>query len=193
MQALLVVILLGFGVGMLRGGSWRNLAGARFRLVSAVFIGMGFQIAAAFVEPVRGGRLSVALVITSFAAVFAFAAANYRLPGMSLVALGALSNLVVIWANQGMPVARIALDRAGLPGAFVGGESGARGAHHLLTDSSRLTPLADVIPLPPFRNVISVGDIVIWAGILLLVQDLTSARRRRRPAPPEEEKIATER
>lgn len=182
MLALAVVVLIGFLVGLVRGGSWRNLAGAKFRLVSVIFVGVAFQVAAALLSSVDHGRLSIALVVTSFAAVFAFAAANWRLPGMALVALGALSNLIVIWANQGMPVSRSALDRAGFTDAYVAGRGGARGAHHLLSDSSRLTPLADVIPLPLFRNVVSAGDVVIWAGILLLVQDLTAGPRGRRKA-----------
>jgi hypothetical protein len=122
-------------------------------------------------------------VLASFALTFGFAAMNWRLPGMTLLAVGALMNFVVIAANGGMPVSLDALDRAGLGNPF---EDGAvtKGAHHALDDESRLTFLADVIPIRVASNVVSAGDIVIWAGLLLLIQQLMVGRpgKRRRGA-----------
>src|SRR5690606_38717098 len=42
----------------------------------------------------------------------------------------------------------------------------------LLTDATALPWLADVIPLPPLKLVVSIGDIVLVAGMIPLTHDL---------------------
>ena len=60
-----------------------------------------------------------------------------------------------------------------------------KGAHHALTDSSRLRFLADVMPITVTQNVVSVGDLFIWAGVLILVQQLmVGPRGKRRRGKP---------
>ncbi len=175
MIGLILAIAVGVIVGFIRGGSLKTLGDADLRAVWVVFAGVILQLGSTAAE--RGADLrwlALALVLASFACVFTFAALNFSLPGMTLIALGALSNLVVISANSGMPVSREALDRAGL------GSGDLRGAHHVLTDASRLRFLADVIPISVTANVISVGDMLIWAGLLLLIQQLMLGPRGKR-------------
>jgi Family of unknown function (DUF5317) len=92
-----------------------------------------------------------------------FVVANRRVPGLWLVALGALSNGLTIALNGGTLPARLgALQAAGLnpsSGRFV--NSGPV-AH------PRLAFLGDVFAWPaplPFHNVFSVGDVLIVLGI----------------------------
>jgi hypothetical protein len=184
---LLVAIALGLVIGLMRGGSFKNLSQAELRGVPLVFVGVLLQLGSSVAERVEIHWLPLALVLASFACVFAFAALNFNLPGMTLIALGALSNFVVISANGGMPVSRDAIRRAGLEDVFVGpGATTVKGAHHALTDDSRLRFLADVIPIRVTANVVSVGDIVIWAGLLLLLAELMvgpKGKRRKKAAP----------
>jgi hypothetical protein len=59
--------------------------------------------------------------------------------------------------------------------------------HHLATSSDVLLPLADVIPVPGVDQVVSVGDVVMYAGIMwVIAAGMRSARRERaeRPALP---------
>lgn len=173
MIGLVVAIALGLLIGLARGGSFRTLAQADLRGVPLVFGGVLLQLGAAFAERSGTRWLPLTLVLASFACVFVFAALNFSLPGMTLVAIGALCNLAVIAANGGMPVSVEALGRAGLGNPFEGpGASTLKGAHHALGPDSRLRFLADVIPIRVTANVVSVGDVVIWAGLLLLVQQL---------------------
>jgi hypothetical protein len=173
MIGLVVAIALGLLIGLLRGGSFKNLSAAELRAVPIVFIGVILQVGSTFAERADLHWLPLALVLASFACVFAFAALNFSLPGVTLIAIGALCNLVVISVNNGMPVSRDALQRAGLGDPFSGpGASTMKGAHHALTDGTHLRFLADVIPISVTANVVSVGDIVIWAGLLLLVAQL---------------------
>ncbi len=97
---------------------------------------------------------------------------------MPLLASGAFSNFLVILLNGGMPVSESALRRAGVTDAFRNGASRIKGAHIPLLPGARLRFLADVIPLR-FGSVVSVGDLLIWAGLILLLQQLMVGPRGR--------------
>jgi uncharacterized protein DUF5317 len=171
MIGLLIALLLGIGIGLLRGGSLKTLSGAELRGVPLVFTGVVLQIGSTLAGRTSADWLPLALVLISFACVFGFAALNFNLPGMTLIAAGALCNLVVISVNGGMPVSTEAIARAGLDNPFTPGAA-TKGAHHALTNGDSLRFLADVIPVRVMANVISVGDILIWAGLLLLIAQL---------------------
>jgi hypothetical protein len=187
MIGLVIAVLVGLLVGFARRGSLANLSKAKLRAVPLVFIGVLLQVGSTLAERQNLSWLPLALVLVSFACVFAFAALNWHLSGMTLVAIGALMNFVVISVNGGMPVSLDALAEAGLGNPFTG-NGVTKGAHHALTASSRLTFLADKIPLKIGSNVVSIGDIVIWAGLLVIVQQLMVGRpgRRRRGAAERE-------
>ncbi len=96
---------------------------------------------------------------------------------MLLVFLGLLLNMVVLAANGAMPVAPEAIAAVGLPGV-----EPMPGKHEIMTESTRLAYLADIVPLPPLRTIVSLGDIVLGAGIIPLLSHLmtyrTAAERR---------------
>ncbi len=183
MIGVVLAVLIGIVVGFARGGSLSTLGRAELRGVPFVFAGVALQVASTVSERYEVDWLPLAFVLVSFACVSAFAALNWRLSGMTLVALGALANFIVIAANGGMPVSLAAARSAGLGNPFDGG-GGVKGAHHALSDDSRLTFLADIIPLRFGANVVSVGDILIWAGLLVIVQQLMVGRRGRRRHGP---------
>ena len=187
MIGLPIALLIGIGVGLARGGSFATLSRTQLRGVPLVFAGVFLQIGSTIAERADVAWLPFGLVLASFSFTFAFAALNWRLPGMTLIALGALMNFVVISANGGMPVSLTALERAGLGNPFANGGV-TKGAHHALGPDTRLDFLADVIPIRVTANVVSMGDIVIWAGLLVLVQQLMVGRpgRRRRGASEHE-------
>ena len=180
MIGLIIAVALGIVVGFIRGGSLKTFGEAHLRAVPVVFAGVVFQVGSALADRADLGWLALALVLASFTCVFAFATFNFRLPGMTLIALGALCNFLVISANGGMPVSLDALERVGLGNPFAEGDAIVKGAHRPLTDASHLRFLADVIPVKVMANVISVGDILIWAGLLLLIQQLMVGPRGKR-------------
>ncbi len=187
---LVLAVATGIVIGFARRGSFANLGRTHLRGVALVFAGVALQLGSTAAERADLSWPPLTLVLASFALTFAFAALNWRLPGMTLLALGALMNFVVIAANAGMPVSLDALERAGLGNPFEGGAV-TKGAHHALDDGSRLTFLADVIPIRVTANVVSAGDIVIWAGLLLLIQQLMVGRpgKRRRGAGEREREL----
>ena len=180
MIGLVLALAVGIIVGLARGGSFANLSRTQLAGIPLVFAGVILQLGSTLAERATDVTwLPLSLVLCSFALTFGFAALNWRLPGMALIATGALMNFVVIAANGGMPVSLDALERAGLGNPFEG-DAVTKGAHHALDDDDRLTFLADVIPIKVTANVVSAGDVVIWAGLLLLIQQLMVQRRGKR-------------
>jgi hypothetical protein len=177
MLGVLAAIVAGSVVGLLRGGSFRRLEQVRLRRIPIVFAGVACQAVATVFERYGSGWTAFAFTLGSFACIAWFAFENRRETGMPLIALGSLSNFLVIVVNGGMPVSVDALRRAGL-GDNMRATLFRRGAHHALTPSTRLDFLADVIPLR-YGTVVSVGDLLIWAGIILLLQQLMVGPRGR--------------
>ncbi|MCA1833824.1 MAG: DUF5317 domain-containing protein [Actinomycetota bacterium] len=180
MLGLVVAIVIGIIIGLARRGSFARLQGVRLEKTAILYAAVLAQIVSAVAERSAGRWPAFALIVTAYAGVCAFAVANRHLIGMPLIALGALGNFIVIAVNGGMPVSRRALALAGLGNPFEGrAKALLRGAHHLMAPQSRVTFLADVIPLRVGATVISVGDILLWAGIVLLLQHLLVGPRGR--------------
>jgi hypothetical protein len=153
------------GVAILRGGSLDSLAATKFRWAWLLAAGLGSQIGLELWSPSwADGGWGVVVLLASNALVAAFLAANARLPGIGLAALGMVMNVVVIAVNGAMPVSEKALERAGFEGRVE--EFGVK--HELLDDDTNLPWLADVIPVPG-RTIISLGDVVLALGIAQLV------------------------
>ncbi|HXG26429.1 MAG TPA: DUF5317 domain-containing protein [Candidatus Binatia bacterium] len=159
---MLWAIPIGIVVGLLARGRLEHLSTFRFRwawlAVAGLLVQLGlFTDAGAAVA----GPLAPWIYIGSTLAVFVAVVRNIRVPGMPLVALGALSNLAAIVANGGfMPASPEALTAAGLPIVDH--------ANSVVLENPALEPLTDIFALPawlPFANVFSVGDVLIAVGI----------------------------
>ncbi len=170
------VILL---VGYLTGGRLRNLANLEIQWPWLALIGLALQF-------VTGPGTSVPLVCLylSFALLIVFTIRNIRVFGFAVILAGVLCNLLVIGANGGMPVSKAAL-RGSDQGRFLGDlENNPYPKHHLATDDDLLRFLGDVIPLPePIAQAISIGDILTYGGVgLVVVGAMRGPSRRREPA-----------
>jgi hypothetical protein len=99
---------------------------------------------------------------------------NTHLRGLWFVGLGLFCNALVIFANKGhMPVSSEALYKVGLESYIPKLQQQYDAVHTLMTDSSRLWFLADVIPVHilGYTNVISLGDVYLMMGIALTIVD----------------------
>ena len=168
----LVAITVGVAilVGAARGGRLRHLAAVPFRGGVLIVAAAAAQLLHALVH---APAAAVVLTAASQAALLTFLWWNRYLPGVLLVAIGSSLNTTVILANGAMPVSRRAILAIGRHPAEV-----AEGRHRLLGEGDALAHLADVIALPLLRTVVSVGDIVLAAGLGLLVVACMA-----RPAP----------
>lgn len=171
----LTVLIVGAAVvvSLLRGGRFRRIAEADLRSTWLLFVGLGLQLIvdAAAARGHLEGNAGYALLLTSQLLVVGWTLANWWRPGMLLIFLGLALNATVMAANGAMPVAPEAIAAIGLEGAEV-----PPGKHELMTEDTRLPFLADIWPLPPIRTIISVGDVVLAAGLIPLVHHLMTYR-----------------
>jgi hypothetical protein len=167
-----VVVLAALAVP-LAGGRLGALVEVRLRHVWAIFAALGLEIAAMELPGLPEG-LRAALLVAAYPVGAVFLAANWRLPGMPLVALGAALNLLAISVNGGvMPASPSALAGAGLPVNEPGFQNSTALAE------PRLAFLGDVFSLPaswPLSNVFSVGDVLIALGIVWALHRICRSR-----------------
>jgi Family of unknown function (DUF5317) len=170
-------------VGIARGGSLESLAATTLRSSWLLAAGLGAQVLFDLWSPEwMTPRRSLLVVVMSYLAILVFIALNRRAPGMLLADVGLALNLLVIVGNGAMPVSSAAARAAGLPPVPRSAEL----KHERMTDETTLPWLGDGIPVPGIGTVISVGDIVLAAGIARLVYNRTTAsevRRTPRPSP----------
>jgi hypothetical protein len=169
----------------LAGGKLSALAGIRIKGTWLVMLALVIQVAITSVVQAWPHALLVTLHIGSYGLIAIVLWRNRHLTGLPLIALGGFSNGLVIALNGGtLPASASALARAGMPVDPRFTNSGVL-AHPILA------PLGDVFATPswlPFRNVISVGDLVALLGVAVLVHGVCHSRlalptRRRVVAP----------
>jgi Family of unknown function (DUF5317) len=175
---ILYAIPVGLVLGLLLGGRLAGLGEVRFRWAGLAAFGFAVQILL-FSEPVtaRVGDLGPPLYVASTAIVFVAVLRNLASRGVPLIAAGAGANLAAIVANGGyMPASPSAA-------AELGRGAAENYSNTAVMQSPALAPLTDVIPLPgwlPFTNIVSVGDILIAVGIVVVI---VAAMRAGRPGP----------
>jgi hypothetical protein len=161
-------IPVGIALGYLVGGRLEHLEELRFRVAWLAVAGLLVQLVlfSGVADPVTGGGIGEAVYVGSTAAVLVAVLANVRVPGVLLVAIGAISNLVAVVANGGvMPTTVAALEAAGLSP-----RDGFSNSAVLVNPS--LAPLTDVYAVPagiPLANVFSVGDVLVGVGIVAII------------------------
>jgi hypothetical protein len=165
---ILLAVPIGIAVGYLMGGRLDRLEKLRFRWAWLAVAGLAVQVVlfSGLLDDVITGGLGGIVYVASTAAVLIAVLRNVRVPGMPLIALGAVANLAPIIANGGvMPTTLAAMEAAGLPPT----EGFSNSA---VLEDPALAPLTDIYALPPwmpFHNVFSLGDVLIAAGIVVVI------------------------
>lgn len=179
MRLFLAAIAVSVAAGYAVGGRLRRLERLRLRWWGLAFLGFAMQLAPLPWSGDTARSVAVGLLIASYPVLIAFALKNLRLPGFPLIVVGLAMNLAVISANGGMPVSCTAVVRSGQVGLCedLRREPGLK--HHLAGPGDVLMPLADVIPIaPPIKQVVSLGDVVMYTGIFwLVVASMRGGRR----------------
>jgi hypothetical protein len=158
---------IGILVGLIAGDRPSGLGALQFRWAWVAIVGFVSQLVL-FSGPVseRIGAAGPPIYVASTALVLAAVVANVRTPGMVLVALGAASNLAAIVANGGyMPASPTAV-------AAIGSKAIVAYSNTAILEHPALEPLTDVIAMPgwlPFSNIVSVGDLLIGLGIVVVI------------------------
>jgi Family of unknown function (DUF5317) len=164
---ILYAVPTGLLLGWLLGGRLARLEEVRLRWAAVAVSGLFIQLAL-FSGPVveRIGAAGTPVYVGSTALVLVALLRNVRVPGLAVVAVGAVSNLAAIVANGGsMPASPAAL-------AVLGKTIGSEYSNSVLGIDPALAPLTDVFALPgwmPMANVFSIGDVLIGLGIAITI------------------------
>ena len=177
---LIVPLAVGAGVtlGYLFEGRLRALGHLRFRAFALLAVALAMQVTLPLVP--RGWQSR--LVLLSYSLIGCWFLSNIPRRafavrcGLLAVAAGWFLNLLPITVNGAMPVSsgafrEISLDREA--------ESGLGMRKHVLAGrDTRLAWLGDVIPVVPLRSVVSIGDLVMGAGLASTVASAMAGRGR---------------
>jgi hypothetical protein len=173
-MVLIALALLCIATVPLTGGSLARLAELRLRGLWIPLIALAVQVIITVVAPTGSMALHRGLHIATYVMIGLFLWANRRLPGIRLLTLGALANGAAIIANLGVMPASVAAERLAGLSLRAGFDNSAPVRH------AHLSWLGDIIPWPgPLHNVLSIGDLLIFAGMAVL---LHRSCRRLRPA-----------
>jgi Family of unknown function (DUF5317) len=163
---LALVLFIALVIAILRGGRLVNLGDIELRSWWLLVLAIALQGGTLILPDTWSESVGVAMVLVSFILLMGMVLMNRDRPGMWLVGIGVLMNFTVIAVNGGMPVMSEAAQVASgftlvspdLAGSF---------KHVVLDASTRLTFLADVIPLRLWRlgQVISLGDVFLAVGL----------------------------
>ena len=162
-----VGVILAVIVALVRGGKLERLADLSIKGLPFVWVALGMRIAVGFLES-RGFVHAPWLQVLAYVLFLSIVWLNVVLPGMNLFGLGSLLNFIVIVVNGGtMPVSAEAIASAIVTTVPTG-------THSLLTSSTRLWFLADIIPVNfSFMKsgmVLSFGDLFIVLGVFIFIQ-----------------------
>jgi hypothetical protein len=177
-MVLIALALLCVATVPLTGGRLSRLADLRLSGLWIPLVALAIQVIITVVAPTGSMALHRALHIGTYVLIGLFLGANRRLPGIRLLALGAAANAAAIIANLGvMPASPTAERLAGLS-LRAGFDNSAPVAH------AHLAWLGDIIPWPgPLHNVLSIGDLLIFAGTIVLLRRACGPRRSAAPVP----------
>jgi hypothetical protein len=162
-----IVLLICIATVPLLGGRLGALAELRPRAAWLPMLAIALQIVIISVIPGGDSGFHQGVHLASYALLGAFVFANRHIPGMALIALGGLSNVVVIAANGGvMPadpdlIASAAVQKT--EGEFL---------NSAVVQNPHLAFLGDNLATPgwwPVPALVSVGDCVLVLGALVLL------------------------
>jgi hypothetical protein len=178
---LLWALVLSVIVALVRGGKFSRLGGVSFRYGWLALIAFALQIVVIYfpLSMTEGffGRHTL-LLLSSYVLLIVVVGLNRSIPGLPLVGLGLVMNLLVVLANGGfMPVTLEALRRAGLVHLALGLEPGSRlvATKDILLprQDTRLWILSDIFVIPPplpFNTIFSLGDFFLALGAFTFFQ-----------------------
>jgi MFS family permease len=166
-------IVAGLLLGLLAGGHLANLASVRLRWIGILFLAVIVRFATEWALSAGiplAETLRLPLFALSFGLLLAGLWVNRAQPGLSLAFIGILLNTIAVVVNGGhMPIWRPSLVAAGFDPSTI------LSPFHIILRSDALNadfllhagPIGDILPIPlPFiRNVASIGDLFLTAGL----------------------------
>jgi Family of unknown function (DUF5317) len=170
-------IILSFIVGFLRKGNLKAMAKLKLKWgwVFPLLLVIQFLIFAFQNDIEMLGQASGYIYIVVYILGMLFLFMNRHHKGFTLILIGVFLNFLVMAVNGGrMPVS---LEAAAVldPEYLKALKEGLYAKHAILTESTKLGFLGDIIPLTdpyPRTQIISIGDVIMNIGIFFFIQHL---------------------
>jgi hypothetical protein len=170
-------IILSFIVGFLRKGNLKAMARLKLKWgwVFPLLLAIQFLIFAFQNDIKILGQASGYIYIVVYILGMLFLFMNRHHKGFTLILIGVFLNFLVMAVNGGrMPVS---LEAAAVldPEYLKALKEGLYAKHAILTESTKLGFLGDIIPLTdpyPRTQIISIGDVIMNIGIFFFIQHL---------------------
>ena len=170
-------LLIGLAIGRARGGHFRSLGELRLNQAGLLAIG----ITAALVQAVIGPSLPVLWMLVAYGALILFGIRNLQLTGIIVAMIGIVMNLVTVIANGSVPVSERALRSVGeIDGA---GQPIIEGIRESTETATSFDLFADIVPVPIFGVVVSLGDLIILVALADITMHVMLRYREREPDP----------
>lgn len=169
-------------LGLLRGGKVSNLLHMRIRHVYLIFLSALIDYSLVIWMEYFGApsqQIVFGAVFLQYLMLLLCLFINRRLPFIWLAALGSFVNYFVIMLNGGrMPLSQEALlhmDTANRVLTLL--QEGKHITYALIQPDTLFWYLGDIIYVPrPFHAYISIGDILLYAGVFLLLQQAVAKK-----------------
>ena len=157
-------IVAGILIALIRDGGFAALRSLRIRWAPLLVAGAALTVLADL-APIPG---AIGLLIVGLLMLLAGVAANFHLAGAITLGIGILLNTVVMVVNAHIPVRLESLVSSGEVGA--GDLSPDLSSVRQLEDAdTRLAFLGDIVPIGILNTVVSFGDLIASAGVIVLV------------------------
>lgn len=166
------MIGLGLVIGFLARGSFKGLKDIQLRMVWVLFASLVIALLPLFSDSINKHRRGLLLIANAgvllFLVVNILTSRGETRAGFLAITLGWALNFIVITANGAMPLSRWAYAASGQTARIT---EGSGGFYRIVVGGPKTTLfwLGDVIPIRPFRQVVSIGDIVLFLGIALVI------------------------
>jgi len=168
-------------VGLIRRGKLINLTKTSFVHPWLIFLSIVLETCLILLSKynISLDRFAVFICITvQYILLFAFVLFNRNLPYIWLIGTGSLLNSLVILLNKGtMPLAGSYLDFGKTNPAYDFLLNGNLPLYHIIDENTVLWFLGDIIRIPsPFSAFMSIGDIILYAGVFLMLQSIIAGK-----------------
>jgi hypothetical protein len=172
---LLTPVAVGLVLGWLTGGRLQRVAEVRLRYLWLLFVAATAQLAQHLTVRWPAQQAMVVAVVLLWLGLNLRHQRRAVRVAVVLLLAGAALNGLAIAANGRMPYSVAAAATAGIHPRADGPKNAAA------APTAQLRALGDVIPVPPLRSVVSVGDLLIMAGAAGLVTTLMRPGREVNP------------